>query len=244
MDGACWVCFCCQHLPVKHMNVRIFWVCVMERICAQTRPSFILSSKRVWGGMESEPILTPREKSPPPEKFSSKEYRTHDISSSRTASPKHYQRAIPVPAPYAGCLVLLLADRIKVGLGWSAACCHAVLQHWWDLHCTVSWESWCLPPVVWLLTSSWRQVARLLTFGVFFFFFLFFFHLLLPCQSLVKSHPRVGRVVLRKHNVTIDLPNGLLFFSWEAACCTCGFLGVGWDMPLFCPTFQCVQWML
>ena len=32
------------------MNVRIFWVCVMECMCAQTRPRFILSSERVlWG---------------------------------------------------------------------------------------------------------------------------------------------------------------------------------------------------
>ena len=32
--------------------------------CEQTRPRFILSSERVLGGMESEPMSTPREKSP------------------------------------------------------------------------------------------------------------------------------------------------------------------------------------
>ena len=37
--------------------------------------------------MESEPMLTPREKSPLPEKFSSEEDRTQDTASSRTASP-------------------------------------------------------------------------------------------------------------------------------------------------------------
>ena len=31
------------------MNVRIFWVHAMECMWAQTRPRFILSSKRVWG---------------------------------------------------------------------------------------------------------------------------------------------------------------------------------------------------
>ena len=31
------------------MNVTIFCVCVMEYMCAQTRPRFILSSKRVLG---------------------------------------------------------------------------------------------------------------------------------------------------------------------------------------------------
>ena len=33
-------------------------------MCAQTRPRFILSSERVLGGMEFEPMLTPREKIP------------------------------------------------------------------------------------------------------------------------------------------------------------------------------------
>ena len=41
----------------------------MKCMCAQTRPRFILSSERVLGGMEFEPMLTPREKSPLPENF-------------------------------------------------------------------------------------------------------------------------------------------------------------------------------
>ena len=49
------------------MNVRIFWVRAMKCMCAQTRPQFILSSERVFGGMEFELMLTPREKSPLPE---------------------------------------------------------------------------------------------------------------------------------------------------------------------------------
>ena len=51
------------------MNVRIFWVHAMKCMCAQTRPRFILSSEKVLGGMEFEPMLTPREKSPLPENF-------------------------------------------------------------------------------------------------------------------------------------------------------------------------------
>ena len=39
----------------------------MKCTCAQTRPRFILSSEGVFGGMEFEPMLTPREKSPLPE---------------------------------------------------------------------------------------------------------------------------------------------------------------------------------
>ena len=39
----------------------------MKCMCAQTRPRFILSSERVLGGMEFEPMLTPRGKSPLPE---------------------------------------------------------------------------------------------------------------------------------------------------------------------------------
>ena len=41
--------------------------CDMKCMCAQTRPRFILSSEGVFGGMEFEPMLTPREKSPLPE---------------------------------------------------------------------------------------------------------------------------------------------------------------------------------
>ena len=41
----------------------------MKCMCAQTRPRFILSSERVFGGMEFEPMLTPREKSPLAENF-------------------------------------------------------------------------------------------------------------------------------------------------------------------------------
>ena len=40
-------------------------------------------------------MLIPREKYSLPEKFSPEEDRTHDAASSRTASPTHYQRAIP-----------------------------------------------------------------------------------------------------------------------------------------------------
>ena len=42
------------------MNVGIFWVCVMECMCAQTIPQIWKS----FGGVESEPMLTPREKPP------------------------------------------------------------------------------------------------------------------------------------------------------------------------------------
>ena len=44
--------------------------------------------------MESEPMW---EKSPPPEKFSPEEDRTHDAVLSRTVSPTYHQRAIPAP---------------------------------------------------------------------------------------------------------------------------------------------------
>ena len=53
--------------------------------------------KEFFWGMESERMSTPRENSPLPEKFSSEEDQTHDAASSRTASPTHYQWAIPAP---------------------------------------------------------------------------------------------------------------------------------------------------
>ena len=68
VDGACWVCFL---LPAFNRlgHVRIFWVRAMKCMCAQTRPRFILSSERAFGGIEFEPMLTPREESPLPVNF-------------------------------------------------------------------------------------------------------------------------------------------------------------------------------
>ena len=37
---------------------------MMECMCAQTRPQSLLSSKKTLGGIESEPMLTPRGKIP------------------------------------------------------------------------------------------------------------------------------------------------------------------------------------
>ena len=71
------------------MNVRIFWVRAMKCMYAQ----FILSSEGVFGGMEFEPMLTPREKSPLP-KMSPEEDRTRDAVDSE---PKHYQLSYSGP---------------------------------------------------------------------------------------------------------------------------------------------------
>ena len=62
-------------------------------MCAQTRPRFILSSEGVFGGMEFEPMLTPREKSPL-RKMSPEEDRTRDAVDSE---PKHYQLSYSSP---------------------------------------------------------------------------------------------------------------------------------------------------
>ena len=47
--------------------------------------------------MESEPMLTPRKKSPQPEKLSPEEGGTGNAALCRTGSPTHYQRTIPAP---------------------------------------------------------------------------------------------------------------------------------------------------
>ena len=63
----------------------------MKCMYAQTRPRFILSSQRVFGGMEFEPMLTPREKSPLPENFP------------RGSNPRRCgQRAQTLPTSYSG----------------------------------------------------------------------------------------------------------------------------------------------
>ena len=51
----------------------------------------LYSHPKEFGGMESEPMLTQNERAPLPEKFSSKEGRTHDAASSKIASSTHYQ---------------------------------------------------------------------------------------------------------------------------------------------------------
>ena len=87
------------------MNVRIFWVRAMECMCAQTRPRFILSSENIWG-IVREPMLTPRKKSPLPEKSSPEEDRTHNAASHRTASPTLYQLS------YSGPYRMLFSDAL------------------------------------------------------------------------------------------------------------------------------------
>ena len=96
--AACWVCFYCGHSLDQDMNVRIFWAHSMEYMGAQTRPQFILSSERVFREWSQNPMLTPRENSHLPEKFSPEEDGTHNAASNRTASPTCYQQAIP-PSP-------------------------------------------------------------------------------------------------------------------------------------------------
>ena len=65
----------------------------MKCMYAQTRPRCILSSEGVFGGMEFEPMLTPREKSPLPKK-SPEEDRTRDAVD---IEPKHYQLSYSGP---------------------------------------------------------------------------------------------------------------------------------------------------
>ena len=89
MDGACWVCFCCQHSSITDTNVRIFWVRMMECMCAQTRPQFTLSSERVLGEWGQNPCELRR--NPPPPTRGSEEGWTHNTASRRTASPTHYR---------------------------------------------------------------------------------------------------------------------------------------------------------
>ena len=63
----------------------------------------LYSHPKEFGSMKSEPMFTPREKSPlAGKKFSSQEDRTHDAVSSRTASPIHYQVSYsgPLLAPF------------------------------------------------------------------------------------------------------------------------------------------------
>ena len=70
------------------MNVRIFWVRSMECMCAQTRPQFILSSKRVLGEWSQKAWELQRKN---PLNWRPEEVWTCDAASGKTASPTHYR---------------------------------------------------------------------------------------------------------------------------------------------------------
>ena len=69
------------------MNVRVFWVRLMEYMYAQTRPWFLLSSERVLGESSQNP--TPKGKIP--STGNPEEAGTHDAASPKIASPTHYR---------------------------------------------------------------------------------------------------------------------------------------------------------
>ena len=124
------------------MNVRIFWVRAMKCMYAQTRPRFILSCEGVFGGMEFEPMLTPREKSPLP-KMSPVEDRTRDAVDSE---PKHYQLSYSGPPPlwsetlnFRKGLALTLTDcRIKIKF-FSSKLKELIVG---------SWPEWCISSMI------------------------------------------------------------------------------------------------
>ena len=71
-------------------------LCDGMHACTDKTSAYTLIRKS-FGGMESEPMLTPRGKSPLLEKFSSDEDQTHNAALSRTASPTHYQLSCSGP---------------------------------------------------------------------------------------------------------------------------------------------------
>ena len=108
------------------MNVRIFWVRAMKCMYAQTRPRFILSSEGVFGGMEFEPMLTPREKSPLPKK-SPEEDRTRDAVDSE---PKHYQLSYSGPHVHQWLALVLHMMISSPNIALSAGLHGMMLRKW------------------------------------------------------------------------------------------------------------------
>ena len=88
----------------------------MKCMCAQTRPRFILSSEGVFGGMEFEPMLTPREKSPLPENVPRGGSNPRRCGQRAQALPTELFR--PPPTPLKQRLELLM----KTKLGSPGAC--------------------------------------------------------------------------------------------------------------------------
>ena len=84
------------------MNARIFGVRAMERMCAQARLQFILSSERASGnGVRTQA----NSKGKIPSTLGSEEGWTRDAASCRTVSPTHYQ--LNYSGPWYKCLSLL-----------------------------------------------------------------------------------------------------------------------------------------
>ena len=64
VDGACWVFLLLAFTCLGHECQDLLSPCDGMHVCtdSETRPWFILSFERVWGGMKLELTLTPREK--------------------------------------------------------------------------------------------------------------------------------------------------------------------------------------
>ena len=86
------------------MNIRIFWVRAMKCMCAQYRLDLgLYSHPKVFMGIEFEPMLTPREKSPLPENFPR-----------GGSNPRHCgQRAQSLPTSYSGPQIFSMVSKAK-----------------------------------------------------------------------------------------------------------------------------------
>ena len=138
------------------MNVGIFWVRVMKCTCAQTRSWFMLSSERVFGGMEFEPMLTPREKSPLPQISPEEDWTCGAVDS----KPKHYQWAIPAHPDVQG----QGHTGAKEGLLTCPPFHKDLLPRWnlmysWDM---LYWWSWYLFNDIWLMLQGGNFIRTIL----------------------------------------------------------------------------------
>ena len=80
-------------------------------VCAQTRPQVYTLIRKSLGGMESETMLTPREKSPLPD--AQKRIEPRDAASRRTASPTHYRLSYSGPLIVSSSYLTLFHARVR-----------------------------------------------------------------------------------------------------------------------------------
>ena len=116
--------------------------------CAQTRPRFILSSERVFGGMEFEPMLTPREKSLLPENFP-RGGSNPRCGITQDSEPKHYQRAIPAPdlrSTHMVCSCQARGGSTDVSITTTVTPLSDLIYHLLVLSCPVLVRQECLSP--------------------------------------------------------------------------------------------------
>ena len=175
-------------------DVRIFWVRAMKCMRAQTRPRFILSSERVFGGMEFEPMLSPREKSPLPENIPRGGSNPWRCGQRVQTLPTSYSGPPPPPPPtrvFSFILesVLSVKKWLSVGLDW----CHQISGSCGRYVTDSVWTVWVQGPLVTGCCDRQCVLSTFLFADCFSIFWLLFYFQL--CLQIIVIKKKKGKSI-------------------------------------------------